>query len=303
VGLGVLVLLLALQPLGDIAAAASRVGWSALGVLAFTPLWYVTNTTGLWLLLDRQVRWAPLFFNRIVGDGLNALLPLASVGGEPWKVQHLGRWVRPHVATTAVIADRLIEEVSGALFAGGCLVASGAALAWPAWLRIGGTALGVGLIAGGVAACLTLVGRTPARLAGWILRLLGGPTGAATTLDPRALAAALALHIAGRAAGALEVGFLLYAVGAPTGPDAVAGATGVLIAAGAAALVVPQGLGAFEAAAVLVLGMLGQPAAVGVAFGLLRRGRIVFYGALGGALGLWDARRAARSPEQGRAPG
>jgi uncharacterized membrane protein YbhN (UPF0104 family) len=69
----------------------------------------------------------------------------------------------------------------------------------------------------------------------------------------------------------------------------------LLLLSGLATLIFPQGLGALEAASVFALGLLGEPAALGVAFGLLRRGRMVFYGVVGSALGLLVSRREARS--------
>ena len=54
-----------------------------------------------------------------------------------------------------------------------------------------------------------------------------------------------------------------------------------------------------EAASVLALGLLGQPPPVGVAFGLLRRGRMLVYGAVGSALGLLVL-RAPPGPSGGR---
>jgi choline kinase len=302
VALALLAWVIARQPFSEIAAVVAPLPWTVLGLLGFPLLWFASNSLGLWLVVRGRVGLRSLFFNRVAGEGLNALLPMAGLGGEPFKVRHLGRWLPPQEAATSVIASRVIEELGGVVFAGACLVISGRALLWPEWLRAGTTVLGLVLVAAGLAATLLLSGRVPARFAALVMRLVrrrgACPQGTPAALGPWRVLGALGLHLVGRLAGFLEVVFLLHILGIDASPAAAAGVTALLLLAGVATLVFPQGIGALEAASVFALGLLGQPAALGVAFGLLRRSRMLIYGALGSALGLL-AFRAARPASRG----
>jgi 1L-myo-inositol 1-phosphate cytidylyltransferase len=275
------------QPLAAIAAVVSPLEWSALALLAFPLLWYASNTVALWLLIGRRVKLPALFLNRVAADGLNLLLPLGGLGGEPLRARHLARWLPGQEAAAAVIAGRLVDELSAVTFAGVCLVVAGQ-VPLPGRLRGPGTILGIALILLGPSLALLLTGRAPARLAAAVFRLLrrGGRFPLAGPLGVRPLLGAFAFHLVGRAAGLLEVLFLLHLLGIAATARAAAGVTALLLVSGAATLVFPQGLGVLEAASVLALGLLGQPPPVGVAFGLLRRGRMLVYGAVGSALGL-----------------
>jgi hypothetical protein len=300
VGLPIAVALLAWvisrQPFAEIGRAVSALEWSVLGLLAFPLLWYASNTLGLWLVVRRRVSLRSLFFNRVAGEGFKALLPLAGFGGEPFKARHLGRWLPRQEAAALVVASRLIEELSGVSFAGACLVFSGRALHLSEVLRTTGTVLGLVLVVAGVAGTAVLSGRAPERLVSAAIRLVRRkPAGCAPApLGMGRVLGAFALHLVGRLAGFLEVVFLLHLLGVDATAQAAAGVMALLLLSGVATIVFPQGLGALEAASVFALGLLGQPAALGVAFGLLRRARMLVYGALGSALG--SSRCARRRP-------
>jgi 1L-myo-inositol 1-phosphate cytidylyltransferase len=295
--LALLVWVVARQPFADIVAAVRPLRWSALALLGVPLLWYACNTLVLWLMVRRRVTVRALFLNQVAGDGLNLLLPLAGFGGEPWKARHLGRWLPAPEAAALVMTTRLIEEFTGVTFAGLCLLVSGRALPWPAWLQAASTSLGIALAVLGLALSLLLTGRVPGWLATTVRRVMRrspdetvvAPLGSARILG------AFALGLVGRAAGLLEVVVLLRILGVASGAEAAAGVSALLLLSGLATLIFPQGLGALEAASVFALGLLGEPAALGVAFGLLRRGRMVFYGVVGSALGLLVSRREARS--------
>ena len=293
VGVMLLAWVLARQPFSQIAEVVASAGWSVLGVLAFPLLWYACNTAGTWVLVDGRVGLRALFYNRVAGEGLNSLLPLGGLGGEPFKVRHLARWLPEQEAATVAIASRLIEELSGVLLAGICLVVSALASVWPARWVPWVAALGVVLFAAGGAATVLLTRQAPARVAAALMRLLARPGTMPPCLPLRRVLGALAFHALGRIAGVLEVAFLLYVVGVSAGPAAIAAVYAILLLAGLATIAFPQGVGALEAASVFALGLLGAPPPVGAAFGLLRRGRMLFYGVLGTALSLLALRAPA----------
>jgi 1L-myo-inositol 1-phosphate cytidylyltransferase len=293
VGLGILAWVLARQPVGEIVAVMVPLGYSVLGLLAFPLLWYASNTAGLWVVVGGRVALPSLFLNRVAGDGLNSLLPLAGFGGEPFKARHLARWLPEQEAATFVIAARLIEELSGVVFAGGCLLICADALVWPGWLRTGSGLVGLALLVVGAAGTLLLSGGAPARLAATVMRLLGRPGSSPPRLALPRVLGALGFHVVGRLAGLLEVAFLLHLLGAGASAEAAAGVYAIVLLAGVATLVVPQGVGALEAASVFALGLLGQPPAVGVTFALLRRARMLTYGVIGSAVAYFTFRSAA----------
>jgi hypothetical protein len=260
-------------------------------------LWYAANTLAFSLIVRRRVGLRSLFLNRFAGDGFNLLLPLGGFGGEPWKARHLGRWLPAHEATALVLTTRLIEELSGVTFAGLCLLVSGRALPWPDWLRAIASLLGIALLLVGLALSLVFTGRAPGWLATGAQRLLrtGAETSRLAPLGGRRVLGAFALGLVGHAAGLLEVIVLLRLLGVDAGAQAAAGVTALLLASGLATLIFPQGLGALEATSMFALGLLGQPAPLGLAFGLLRRGRMLVYGLVGSALGFLVLRRETRS--------
>jgi 1L-myo-inositol 1-phosphate cytidylyltransferase len=292
-GLVLVAWMLARQPFDELVrTAATLPGW-VVGVLAFPLLWYTCNTLGLWSLLGRRVGLGPLMFNRVAGEGLNALLPLAGFGGEPFKARHLARWLPEQEAVTFVIGSRIVEELSGVIFAGACLLAGGATLHRGPHLF---TALGAVLVAAGIGGALLLTGRTPGRIAVRLMRFLRRPIAVPPRLAGPQVLGALGFHLAGRLFGFLEVTFLLGALDIDVSVQAAAAVTGVLLISGVAAVIFPQGLGVLEVASVFALGLVGQPAGLGVAFGLLRRARMLVFGAVGSALGLLELRAPARTP-------
>jgi 1L-myo-inositol 1-phosphate cytidylyltransferase len=292
-GLGLVAWMVSRQPFSELAAALDTLpGW-VVGVLAFPLLWYLSNALGLWTLLGRRVGLGPLLFNRVAGEGLNALLPLAGFGGEPFKARHLARWLPEQEAVTFVIGSRIVEELSGLIFAGACLLVGATTLhAWPRLFF----SLGAVMVVAGGAGALLLTGSVPGRLAVRLMRLLRRPTVVPPRLPAAQVLGALGFHLAGRLFGLLEVTFLLAALGVQVTLPMAASVTGVLLVSGVGSLVFPQGLGVLEVASVFALGLLGQPAALGVTFGLVRRARMLTFGAAGSALGLLELRAPARSP-------
>jgi 1L-myo-inositol 1-phosphate cytidylyltransferase len=290
-GLGLVGWMLSRQPFSELSAAAATLPAWVVGVLVFPLLWYTCNTLGLWTLLGRRVGLRPLLFNRVAGEGLNALLPLAGFGGEPFKARHLARWLPEQEAVTFVIGSRIVEELSGLIFAGACLLVGAATLHRSSGLFL---ALGVLLVTAGVGGALLLTSHLPGRLAVRLMRLLKRPAVVPPRLAAPQVLGALAFHLSGRLFGFLEVTFLLGALDVNVSLQAAAAVTGLLLVSGVAAVIFPQGLGVLEVASVFALGLLGQPAALGVTFGLLRRARMLIFGAVGSALGLLELRAPAR---------
>jgi hypothetical protein len=287
VGFALLAYLVSRWPIHTMLEVAGRLDWTIFLVLLIPLLWFLANTCGLWLLTGRRVPFGPLFYNRLVGDGYNAIVPLAGVGGEPIRVRHLSRYVPVNEAATWVVADRAINEISGLAVAALAILAGAGALAWPQPFK----ALVVPVALAGLVATIVLLritmGRAPSWLAGVALRLIGqAGLSAPQGLPRKRVAAAFGMNVLGRIAGLAEAALLLSALHIHVGPMAALGIGGILLISGAVALIIPQGIGVLEAVSVFALSMAGAPPPVGLAFGLVRRGRMLLYGVAGVVLHL-----------------
>ncbi len=223
---------------------------------------------------------------RWIREGINALLPVAQVGGPVVGAQLLVRLgVAPALATAGTVLDVTLEAVSQLLFTlcgMGVLLATSRSHVWLAWVG-GGLAVTALSMAGFVAlqrlgglrwletAMAGLAGRWPG-LAGWSLR------GAHERLmarqsDHRALAVAFALHLASWALGGVEVWLVLAALGhsVPMLDALVIESLGM--AAHSAGFAVPGAVGVQEGGFVLVCGLFGVAEETALALSVLKRVR------------------------------
>lgn len=286
IGLALLGWMLSRQPLSDICDAVVRMG----PIVLVTPLialaWFPTHTTALWVLLDRKAPWGALLYNRLVGDGYNALLPMAGLGGEPFKARHLCRFAAMDCVVAALVRDRIIDNAIGFLFSATWLVVTLPALAIPVVLRDAlwiYAAIAAGL---GVLSFWLVISRLPGRLGRVLGRWLSGASAEPPKLRLRTALHAALWSMASRVLGLCEIAVLLYAVGVPVDITTAAFVDSALNAAGFVGFAFPQGIGVFEGSSVYLLGCLGISAPAALAFALARRGRMLVVSLLGVALHL-----------------
>ena len=282
VGTAILGLMLSRAPLAEIVGTLSGVGYRASLVLGIAFTWILLNTMSLAALVDHEVRIVSLLRNRLVGEAINTLVPLAGVAGEPYKVMHLSTFLPLERATHAVVSDKVINTISGLLF----FVAAGSlSIAWialPPPLAVGMGVLVALSVAGSVGLSAMVLSEMQGRVLGRVMRrlgLVGDPR--IPPLRPRTFAVALAFNVAGRAASLLEVVALLHLLNLSTDPAHVVALGAVLSATSILFFVIPQGIGVSEAGIAGAFALLGLPVHVGIAFALLRRGRIVVWAFLG----------------------
>jgi hypothetical protein len=301
-GLLLLAWLVSRMPVGAIEQAFDQVGGAILFVFAAAPLWYAANAIGLGILLDGRVRFRHLFYIQVVGEAMNTIVPLAGLGGDVFRARYLGDQVGTAVATRAVVEDRLVNILSGPLF-------SGAAIALTIWivpldpaLVAGLTVASVLLLAAGLAMIGFVLSPYPSRWSAALIRRLTGESGAPVQALARGrLAGVLAAKMAGRLLNLIEIAIIVRLLGLEASAGLVVAIAGLLSASAVLFFFVPQGLGVNEAGIAGAFTMLGLAAPFGLAFGLIRRARVVTWAAIGVTLHLsllgWRRVRASRQTE------
>jgi len=248
------------------------------------------------LLLPARARpsWRAVVTSRFAASGLAALLPFFGLG-------EAGRllWM-PRLAwssgTAAIVVDRLIYLVAGALF---LFAAAGSARSLgslPPQLISGAVVVGLAILAvsGGVAliAARGQLGRAWNRLlatfaprrsrrapGAWepsLREMLVGPR--------RTLLAGLTIHLASRLLFALEIYAGLRLLGLPSGWRVTAIFAAVPIALSVAGTFIPGQLGLQEGVQALVAAALGFGPAAGLTLVLLQRVRQLLFVPLSGVL-------------------
>jgi Lysylphosphatidylglycerol synthase TM region len=280
-GLGLLAFVVTRFPFADVLAACARVG----PVFAVTPFialgWFSCNTAGLYTLLGGRVPFRVLLWNRLVGDGYNALLPLGGFGGEPFKLRHLSEFVPAEQALTAMLRDRLTENAVGFSFSAAWLTLGVSRFAHGGALRI--ALLGYAIVAFVVSICYAtaLSTRLPGRLGAAAARWLGIQGEAVEPISAGRLLTAASFYLLGRVLGLVEITALFALLGLPFDPLTIGFAYSALQAVGFIAFFIPQGLGVLEGTSTWLFALLGFPGALGVAFVFARRGRLLLVSVFG----------------------
>jgi len=274
-------------PLGQIESAVASM-WPG---VALTPLialsWFAFGSSSLYLLLDRKVRWLRVLWIRLVGDSYNSLLPFAGFGGEPFKVRQLGRSLAPADVMATLIRDRIVDNAMGFAFGATELAIGLTGYAVDARLRV--ALIGYIAVCGvlGVLGIALVRTRLPGKLGGWLASLLGGTAPDQIMPLPVArLVQAIACCLVARTLGVLEKLTLLWVLGERHDLVTAAFVDGMLNAVGYVSFMVPQGLGVFEGTSVFVLGIVGAPGPLAIAFALAGRGRMLVVGLFGVSLHL-----------------
>src|SRR5215471_11332619 len=156
VGLALLVYVVSRYPMAELGRALGRLGPWAMTTPLIALGWIFCNTSALHLLLDRQISWLRLLKIRLIGDGYNALLPLAGMGGEPYRIKHISEFVPVDRTLTALIRDRVIENAVGLLFTAAGLLAALSRFVFAASFRAALVTYIAGATVGGVTLVLLM---------------------------------------------------------------------------------------------------------------------------------------------------
>jgi putative membrane protein len=297
IGLGLIAGMIAAFGADQVTAAVALAGWS-LGLIGLAHLGTLLADTLGWRALlwpPQQPPLWPMVVSRWIGSSVNALLPVAQVGGEFVRVRLLaGAGIAGPVAGASVVVDVTIGLVTQVVFV---LLGIGLYLAFrgdAVWLLPAGAGL--------AAFSLLLLGFGLLQRRGLFLRLARilervtrgrawqGLVGSAANLDREIvaryqdrgrLAACAAWRLLGWLWGSSEVWLAFWLLGHPVG---VAEAV-ILESLGqtmrSVGFMLPGGLGAQEGGIVAGGLMLGIPPDLALSIALIKRARELAYGVPG----------------------
>jgi putative membrane protein len=318
-GLALFLYLAIEQGVTELAQALKGAGWGLALVAALHLAPMAADTLGWQRLVPAKARlpFATMLWARWIGESINALLPVAQVGGDLVKVRLLGQRGMPgEIASASVVVELTLAVFTQILFTllgltllvlhlGGGHIAQ--------TLLTGTGVLGVLLLAfswtqrrGLFSALVAVVGRFASGRSWQAL------TDSAVALDRaishtyanrRALLACCAWLLAGWFLGTAEVWLIMALLGQPVGWTEALLLESLGQAVRAAAFLVPGALGVQEGGYLLLGGLLGLEPPLALALSLAKRARELSLGLPGlvawqiaESHGWWRERRR-RSPQ------
>ncbi|MCJ2011395.1 lysylphosphatidylglycerol synthase domain-containing protein [Methylobacterium sp. J-076] len=321
VGLGLAGWLVATNDLAAVAAAFGKIGFLGLAAVVLARASAILVCGVAWARLLEGLSAAPAsscLVLRFVREGINVLLPVASVGGDVLGGRLLTFWAVPGaLAAASVLADMLFQVGTLALFAGlGALLlgqVEGAAAAelanWTGRTLAVAALLLVGFFALQRTGLVRVLEEKVAALGRRFVReaeIQPAPRpqvqGALDAVWGRGrrgyLAQSFGLHALAWLFGVAEVAIVLACIGDhPVGLSEVVVIEALGQAIKAAAFLIPSGLGVQEGGFVLVCGLFGIDSGTALALSLAKRVPDVVLGLP--ALLVWqnlEARRAGIGP-------
>lgn len=308
IGVGLLAIMLATHGVGAVREILAQVGWQALIVIAaHLPVTFLATVS--WQVLlppDRRPPLSFLFRVRFIKEAVNALLPVAQVGGDVVRAKLSARnGLTLAEATASCIVDVLAGTVGLVMFVLTSLIVAMVTL-HDARLAQAGLAL-VGIIVAIVAAAYVAhkagVGRRLGQFSQRWTALAGrvGELGEAFRVIGRQrnnLFASWAWHLAAWIAGAFETYVSMWSLGLnPTLLQALI-VEGLAQTAKVVGFAIPGALGVQEGGYLLLGGAMGLQPDQALALSLLRRLRELTLGGIG--LVLWRMTRpeAVTSPPE-----
>lgn len=307
VGLAVAASLVAASDAGEILRLVSGAGWwGILAVVALRLPQILFSAVGWAPLIAHPARpgWAALFRMRWIRDAVNALLPVAQLGGEFVRAQLLvWRGVDTAGAGASVAVDLATEMAALVAFAALGLAALAlvphegeAALGWLVFAAALCAAMAAGFVAAQRWGLFRLLDRMLPRLTRNPVRAAsgGGAPGLHDAVvrlhrEPGRLWASGAAHLASWLFGALETWAALHVLGVEAGLAEALVVESLSQAVRSVGFAVPGAIGVQEGGFVLACGLFGIPAEQAIALALVRRIRDVALGLPGVVAWRWGA--------------
>lgn len=319
-GLALLLALVLRQGAGSIVSLLSAAGPRLLWLVPLHGLPLSLDVLGYWLLIERRVAFAVLFWIAAIREALSRLLPVASVGGDLVGIRLVAaRGIPGSTAAASIVIEILLNMTAQLLF-----VLLGLALL----LRLTGGSAAIGTIVLALAVALPLIlgsalllryGSVFVRIQRLAARLLGADhrivdfLGDSANMDaairalfarPQRLLLTLAWQLASFVAGVTEIWLALRWLGSPVSFSAALALESLTQAARQFLFMVPAGLGVQEAGLIGIGHLLGVGSDVAIALSLTKRMREILFGVPALLSWYWiEGRRRERPPPLGRSEG
>ncbi len=262
--------------------AISHLGSSVFVAFAVAPLWFFFNSLSLRTLLKNRVGIFDLLYNQVVGESFNVLIPMAGLGGEPYKTKHLTKWVGLEDATHAIINDKLLHILSGNVFT--ALLMFFVLAAVPMEGATKSALLLTTVAVSGISLFMILVTLSPlpTKYAGRLLKKFKMLDQARASHVPLGTYALSFLYkMLARAPQLLETYIIFKLLGVETSWVNMIAVTGLISASAMVFFFIPQGIGVNEGGVVKAFSLLGLSSPLGLTFGIIRRARVVFWAVAG----------------------
>ncbi|WP_454716852.1 flippase-like domain-containing protein [Caulobacter segnis] len=291
IGVGLLAVMLATHGAGAVRELVAQVGWQVvIVILAHLPVTFLATIS--WEVLlppDRRPPLSFLFRVRFIKEAVNALLPVAQVGGDVVRAKLSARnGLTLAEATASCIVDVLAGTVGLVMFVLTSLIVAMVTLHDPRLAQAGLALVGiiVAIVAAAYVAHRAGVGRRLGQFSQRWTALAGrvGELGEAFRVIGRQrnnLFASWAWHLAAWIAGAFETYVSMWALGLnPTLLQALI-VEGLAQTAKVVGFAIPGALGVQEGGYLLLGGALGLTPDQALALSLLRRLRELVLGGIG----------------------
>ncbi|MEO1515727.1 MAG: lysylphosphatidylglycerol synthase transmembrane domain-containing protein [Bacteroidota bacterium] len=265
-----------------ILSSMSEVGVWIFVVFATAIFWIMTNAMSLANLTNYRIPYLDLLYIQVTGDAYNDIIPMAGLGGEPYKIKQLSNFIGLETASSTIVHNRLIHSLTGLLFTSLTGFATVALIDLSDQWRI------PILVASSVFALATVgmiwltLSSVPGKLSGTVLKKLKFIDGfRSKTLSPKKFAISFFWKMMSRTLNLLEIYAIFVVLGYTPEFAHIVTVSAMLSLSATLFFIVPQGIGVSEASVSTAFVLLGMGAQVGLVFGLLRRARIVFWALLG----------------------
>ncbi len=283
-GLGIIAALIFYVPLNLVADSLALIGSKVFLVFSVAILWIVTNSLCTRTLVQGKVPFIDLLYNHITGEAYNTILPLASMGGEPYRIQHLTSWLNLHTASRTVVVDRLIRAITGILFAATCLTLTLFMVELSNATFITIASLAAFHFVAGFAIIWVSLSQAPSKMVNVVLKKLKMVEEyRSEPIPPARFFEAMGYKFISRIFSLVEMYVIFSLLGYDPAMGDVITIAG-FIAVSASVFFMPAGLGVNELGIASALTILGYPAALIISFSIVRRASVIFWALLGVAL-------------------
>ena len=291
IGLGVLLYQLSTP---EVWQHVLMMGWGYVPVIGLSMVVFVHHAWIWRACFDRgeeRPRLRALLWVQLVGEAIGNVAPASQLGKEVGKAVVLREKVRVSSGVSSLVINKTGEMIGGVIFVIGGVVIGLQRFAWPAEMR---AALIAVLLLAILMAVVSVVRqrRNPVtKLLNTLLRLrltfLERFRDRAVEIDENLaqfyrlnkwrLAGLLMLHVLGWFLGTLEIYVILHVLGEPMPFVSVYLFHALMIVINAAFFFVPLGMGVFEGGHAFLFHVMGLDAQVGLAVGIVRRVRRLFW--------------------------